>query len=314
MTKIRFMAALAVTAALLASCSKNKDPKDVKIVGDIALTGEFTAYLHSNGWLESDVIGVFVESDGFPQENLEYKPSEVLQMVESPYVPGVFIPGDPVGNVSLTPVGTAAGFKAGEHKIYAYLPYAEGNTDYTAIPLPDLSVQNPVPDQYSPDAKYNFAYAAIEPFSEYSAAAKDFGNFKSAFVQMSVPSPEFPAGVAGKKLTKVVVSADKDIAVKKANINITNGEIKGELTKSVEYVFTGEGSELQKGFFGVTAPTLYLVLCIDEEAALETTFTFKYVVDGTEYTCSGKPVGKESPMYMEGNINMYGSLEFAGGE
>ncbi len=309
MKTIKFVVALALTAAVFASCEK--EPQDVQIVGDITLTGEYTTYLHGgNGWLENDVVGVFVTSDGFPQKNLEYKPSEVLKMVESPYVPGYFLPGDPVGNVTLTPAGTAAGFKAGEHNIYAYVPYAAGNEDLNAIPLPDLTVQNPVPDQYSPDAKYNFAYASIAPFSEYSAAAKDFGNFKSAFVQMTVPSPDFPADVEGKKLTKVVVSADTNIATKKATIDLTNGQIAGDSAKTIEYVFAGEGEVLAKGFFGVSAPTLYLVLSIDEEAALATTFTFKYVVDGKEYTCSGRPVGKDSPMYMAGNLNMYGNLAF----
>lgn len=312
MTKIRFIAALAAAAALLASCSKDKDPKDVKIVGDIALTGEFTCYMHGNGWMEADTLGVFVKSEkGFPQKNLQYKPSEVVQMVESPYAPGYFMPGDPVGNVSLTPLGAAAGFKEGEHKIYAYLPYAPGNNDCTAIPLPDLSEQYYVPGQFSVDASSIFAYAGIDSFSEYSAAAKDFGNFKSAFVQMTVPSPEFPDEAEGKKLTEVSISAAKDIAVKKATIDITSGEIKGELVKSVVYLFPDGGLELTKGFFGVSAETLYLLLSIDEEDALDTEFTFKYIVDGKEYSCSGKPIGKDNMMYTEGNLNMYGSLSFA---
>lgn len=143
--------------------------------------------------------------------------------------------------------------------------------------------------------------------SEYTSATLSLGDFTSAFVQMTIPSLAIPDALEGKTVTKLVVSADKDIATSDAVINLATGEISGMMSKSIELDF-GDGLVLvDSGYFGVIMETLYIVMCIDFDEALETTFSFTYTIDGQDYTITGTPSAK---MSSDGNLNMYGALSF----
>ncbi len=142
--------------------------------------------------------------------------------------------------------------------------------------------------------------------SEYTSATLSLGDFTSAFVKMTIPSPTIPDALEGKTVTKLVVSADKDIATSDAVINLATGEISGTMSKSIE-LDLGDGIVLESGFLGLTMETLHIVMCIDFDEALETTFSFIYTIDGQDYTITGTPNAK---MSSDGNINMYGALSF----
>ena len=142
--------------------------------------------------------------------------------------------------------------------------------------------------------------------SEYTSATLSLGDFTSAFVQMTIPSPAIPDALEGKTVTKLVVSADKDIATSDAVINLATGEISGTMSKSIE-LDLGDGLALESGYLGLTMETLYIPMCIDFDEALETTFSFTYTIDGQDYTITGTPSAK---MSSDGNLKMSGSLSF----
>ena len=305
---------IASCAAAVVGCDE-KEPEivDFPVVGNLNISGRYVTYLHgSQGWIEEDRIGVFVTSDGVEQVNLPYVPSEVCPAEPNEYVEGYYQYDEEKyqdGDILLTPEGQAAGFKQGEHNIYAYVPYAEGNTSHTAVKLPKTDNQ----EYFNFDGiryfnpEYNFAYARLaEPVTEYSSATHSLGDFVSPFVQMTVPSPTFPDALEGKTITKVTISADKNIATTDAVINLETGEVTGTLSKSIEIVFP-DGVTLEKGYFGITMETLYIVMCIDFDEALQTEFSFTYTIDGSDYTISGTP---NSSMSSDGNVNMYEALEF----
>ena len=102
-----FSAVLAIAAAV--ACTE-KGPVDFPIQGDFTLYGENVA---------EQEVGVFVTSEGLPQSNLLYTAAE----------------GE--GAVALTAKAEKAGFKQGNHMIYAYAPYAEAAAELTAVPAPD---------------------------------------------------------------------------------------------------------------------------------------------------------------------------------
>ena len=304
----------AFVAVIAAGCKEDEGPVDYPITGNLNISGRYVTYLHgSQGWVEEDQIGVFVTSDGIEQANLLYEPSEICPATPNEWVEGYYSYEEENykdGDILLNPVGgAAAGFKQGEHCVYAYTPYAEGNTTYSAVRLPSLASQEyiPIDGLIYFKREYNFAYARLSaPVSEYTSATLSLGDFTSAFVQMTIPSPTFPDALEGKTVTKLVVSADKDIATSDAVINLATGEISGMMSKSIELDF-GDGLVLASGYFGLTMETLYIVMCIDFDEALETTFSFTYTIDGQDYTITGTP---SATMSSDGNINMYGALSF----
>lgn len=305
----------AFVAVIAAGCKEDEGPVDYPVTGNLNISGRYVTYLHgSQGWVKEDQIGVFVTSDGIEQANLLYEPSEICPATPNEYVEGYYSYEEENykdGDILLNPVGggASAGFKQGEHCVYAYTPYAEGNTTYSAVRLPSLASQEyiPIDGLIYFKREYNFAYARLSaPVSEYTSATLSLGDFTSAFVQMTIPSPTFPDALEGKTVTKLVVSADKDIATSDAVINLATGEISGTMSKSIELDF-GDGLALASGFFGLTMETLYIVMCIDFDEALKTTFTFTYTIDGQEYTITGTP---SATMSSDGNLNMYGALSF----
>jgi len=315
-------AALAVAA--VAACDNEPEVVDFPIVGDFTITAAYPAewgdptYAHGGqGWTANDKLGVFVTSDGVVQANLPYVPSEVCPLVDSPYVEGMKSYDDEkavVDAVTLNAVADKAGFKKGEHTIYAYTPYVEGATDYTAVPMPDLTVQNPsnpINGLFSPNPAYLFAYAKAEAGSEYSATPVALGNMKPVYAQMTLMSPTFAADAVGKKVTAITISADIDIVAKNATFNLETEKIEGEMSKTVSLTLPAEGLEIADGWFGASYDgTSYVVLNIDGNVGLTTEFTFEFVLDdGTKFT--GKSAPAAAPMSDAGNLNMYGCLDFS---
>ena len=291
------------------ACQKTEPVVDYPIQGVFTLQGTYNTYSHGvQGWIQEDEIGVYVTSEGVAQTNLKYTPTSYSVLEESPYLPGYFIYGNPVLTTTFKAVGQEAGFKQGEHNIYAYVPYSEGNQDYTAVKLPDLDVQKFQNDASAVDPKYCFAYAAIKGVKEYSAEVMDFGDFKTPFTQVSIPSPKFPESiVGGEKITKVVLSSTIDLSCKDATINLETGEIKGTMSKSIEVKLPEGGVEITKEIFGITAPPFFLESASDYATALVADYTLTMTVNGTEYSATGKPA---TGMSSDGNVNFYGVFKF----
>ena len=304
-----FIVAATLVGGGLMACQKTEPVVDYPIQGVFTLQGTYNTYSHGvQGWIQEDEIGVYVTSEGVAQTNLKYTPTSYSVLEESPYLPGYFIYGNPVLTTTFKAVGQEAGFKQGEHNIYAYVPYSEGNQDYTAVKLLDLDVQKFQNDASAVDPKYCFAYAAIKGVKEYSAEVMDFGDFKTPFTQVSIPSPKFPESiVGGEKITKVVLSSTIDLSCKDATINLETGEIKGTMSKSIEVKLPEGGVEITKEIFGITAPPFFLESASDYATALVADYTLTMTVNGTEYSATGKPA---TGMSSDGNVNFYGVFKF----
>lgn len=217
-----FAAALAVVAV---ACNPSEDgPKDFPIKGEFSLYAE---------GVSADKAGVFVTSEGVMQANLEYAVAE----------------GE--GSVALTAAGEKAGFKQGDHVIYAYAPYAEAAAELASIPMPDYSVQaTEAYDPYADDemlAGLMITYASVAaPFqvastelSEYSSAAITLP-FESPVALTTVSVMEYGLNgdntdaAVGKKVSKIVVSADTPIAIKNATYNFEENKVTSEASNSIE--------------------------------------------------------------------------------
>lgn len=304
-------AALAIAAA--ASC--DKDPVDFPIVGDLTLSASYNNYVHGDqGWIEKDALGVFVTSDGVAQNNLQYAPSAFCPLVQNQYVQDMssYASDKAVTETTvLNAKGEKAGFKQGVHNIYVYTPYVASASDHKAVPMPDLTKQtgsNSVYGLFQPDPSYLFAYASKE-VKEYSAAPVDLGEMTPMYCQMTLMSPEFADTFVGKKVTKITVSANVDIAATaNSTFNFETKKIEGEMSKTVELTgIPAGGWEIAASYFGAGyGETVYVVLNIDFETGLNTEFTFTFTIDGTEYTAKAKP---SASMSNDGNLNMHGALK-----
>ena len=328
----RFVCA-ALAVAAVAACDNEPEVVDFPIVGDFTITAAYPSgmnadysdneyYAHgTQGWTASDKLGVFVASDGVVQANLPYVPSEVCPLIDNPYMEGMKTFDDEktvVDAVTLNAVADKAGFKKGAHTIYAYTPYVEGATDYTAVPMPDLSVQvgsNPVNGLFSPNPAYLFAYAKAEAGDEYSTTPVALGNMKPVHTQMTLVSPTFPDALVGKFVTAITVSANVDIVAKNATFNLETEKIEGEWSKSITLTLPEGGFEITSGWNGAAySDTQYLVINLDGATALTTDFTFTFVVDGKEYSATAKPGDAEyfgMKMSSENNLNTSGLLDFS---
>lgn len=294
-------AALAIAGA--ASCNP-----DAPVAQDntLRISAAYTeAYAHgSQGWIESDKLGMFAYSDGKAvASNLLYTPSKVNTLVESEYVPGYFIYDGVVGEVELLTSAPAVELPHGFNEIYLYTPYVEGLTDVTAVPLPNLSAQEYVEGTSGPDEKYTFAYNSA---SVCDCGIVRMGEMKSAVKQMTIVSPKFPASFDGKKVTKVVVAANSSytkIAYSAATINLTNGEVDGEKVNAVEILLPEGGLEIAAEYGEYKISTLYVVLA--DNVTKTTKFKFTFTVDGTDYEIVNTP---SEMMSSEDNLNMWGQL------
>lgn len=304
-----FIVAATLVGGGLMACQKTEPVVDYPIQGVFTLQGTYDTYSHGlQGWIQEDEIGVYVTSEGVAQTNLKYTPTSYSVLEESSDYPGYFYYGTPVLTTTFKAVGQEAGFKQGEHNIYAYVPYSEGNQDYTAVKLPDLDAQEFQADVFVVDPKFCFAYASIKGVKEYSAEVMDFGSFNTPFTQVTIPSPEFPESiVGGEKITKVVLSSTIDLSCKDATINLETGEIKGTMSKSIEVKLPEGGVEITAGFF-ISAPTFFLEIASDYATAQEAEYTLTMTINGKEYSATGKPA--TGMFAMEGNVNLRGAFKF----
>ena len=222
-------AALAVAAAV--GCNEKEGPQDFPVVGEITLCGESTNAA-TNSWYPGEKVGVFVTSDGVPQVNLLYTPSEVCED-KSTEANGAkyWMFGDPVGNVALNASSEKAGFKQGVHNVYAYSPYNPAATDLTAVPMPDLTKQDETIFMgQTINPALSFIYSSVE-VKEYTTAPVDLGTFKSLNFDLNTGSIEFkgcPESVTELSLVKLIISSDKPLAYKNGTFNLVEEKINGE--------------------------------------------------------------------------------------
>ncbi len=305
---------MAIGAALFASACGNDDENgettvpDFPIVGDFLLTGQCSDNpVRYATWVEGDKIGVFVFSEGQPQSNLCYEPKEV-----GAYDEATFDYTKDAGNVELV-AAQKAGFKQGEHTIYAYYPYDAAAADVTAVPVPDVTVQDlsgEHPRMFA-DTKYVFGYAKAT-CSKYSTAAVDFGMFTSPVTKLNLNNLNFKDEMGGKTIKTVTIAgSDEPIGYKNPTFDLTEGKFGGEAA-AVE-VISGqkitEAGELFPGFSmpATTEEPFTIVLAIDFEKAMAQTYTL------TVETADGvvvKAEGVEPKKDFSGDAIMISGPEF----
>ncbi len=302
---------LGAALVVLCAASCEKDPVDFPIVGPFTFTGTYNTYSHgTQGWTEDDQIGIFVTSDGVAQSNLLYTPAEWCKLEESEYMPGYFVYGDPVLTTTFKAASEQAGFKQGEHMVYAYVPYNAVNKDFTAVRIQDNGSQEYNSTDYAPSQKYNFAYAKLaSPVTEYSAEAISLGDFVTPFTQITIPSPKFKNEdllKGGESIDKVVITSSVDIAIADGTINLETGEISGTKSKSIEISFANNKAQVDyNDWLGASLPTFYVIAATDFETANAAEYTISVTIDGKEYKATGKPYDK---WITEGNVNLYNAF------
>ena len=96
--RLFYFAACVALVLSSVSCSSDdgeEEDADIPVVGKIAVSGAYNVYSHgSQGWIEADKIGIYVLSDGKPQENLPYAPSEVAKATMMEYEGKTYITYD----------------------------------------------------------------------------------------------------------------------------------------------------------------------------------------------------------------------------
>ena len=202
---------------------------------------------------------------------------------------------------------TEAGFKAGDHTIYAYLPYNAAAEDYTKVPLPNLANQTYDPNLVFGAKKSNFIYTAKATVSTLSAAAVSFGEFKPLCSELNISALELPDEAGDKQATKIVITADQPIAYEDgATIDLSTGEITGTPVKTIT-VDAPTGITVNPGLsFGAfsmpaSMETVHLVIPVTYDKAKNYNFTVTVTVDGKNYTATGKSGGY---IEMFGNVNL----------
>jgi hypothetical protein len=262
-----FSAVLAIAAAV--ACTE-KGPVDFPIQGSFTLYGENVA---------GQEVGVFVTSEGLPQSNLLYNAAE----------------GE--GAVELTAKAEKAGFKQGNHMIYAYAPYAEAAAELTAVPAPDYTKQATVGVDpfigiegmeallglmltYESQAK-PVAYAAKEVASLTSAAITLPFEALNPLTVISAGEPGLEGANAdaqvGKKIKKVVVTCNKPIAYSGQVLDLTTGKLTGgtasnSIELAVDITVTKMGFVVAKGFTFAT--------CLTEADLADAKFKIEMFVEG----------------------------------
>ena len=270
-----FSAVLAIAAAV--ACTE-KGPVDFPIQGDLTLYGENVA---------GQEVGVFVTSDGLPQTNLAYTAAE----------------GEGEGAVALTAKAEKAGFKQGNHMIYAYAPYAETAAELTAVPAPDYSKQSTVAfDPLADDEilaglmlSYNSTaqsvlYATTEVTELSSAAITLPFAAVNPLTEVTVGEPGLEGTNAnaqeGKKVTKIVVTCDKPIAYTGQTLDLTTGKlVGGTAVNSIE--IAADMTVKKMGY--VTAYGFTFKTCLTEEELATAKFKIEMVMEtGKTYAAEDK--------------------------
>ena len=268
-----FSAVLAIAATV--ACTE-KGPVDFPIQGDFTLYGENVA---------EQEVGVFVTSEGLPQSNLLYTAAE----------------GE--GAVALTAKAEKAGFKQGNHMIYAYAPYAEAAAELTAVPAPDYSKQSTVAfDPLADDEilaglmlSYNSTaqsvlYATTEVTELSSAAITLPFAAVNPLTEVTVGEPGLEGTNAnaqeGKKVTKIVVTCDKPIAYTGQTLDLTTGKlVGGTAVNSIE--IAADMTVKKMGY--VTAYGFTFKTCLTEEEVATAKFKIEMVMEtGKTYAAEDK--------------------------
>ena len=266
-----FSAVLAIAAAV--ACTE-KGPVDYPVQGTFTLYGENVA---------EQQVGVFVTSDGLPQNNLLYTAAK----------------GE--GSVALTAKADKAGFKQGNHVIYAYAPYAEG-AEISAVPV-DFTKQATVAfDPYADDPalvglmlSYNSQaqpvyYASTEVKELTSAAITLPFQALNALTEVSVGEPGLEGANAeaqvGKKVSKIVITCDKPIAYTGQVLDLTTGKlVGGKAVNSIE--ITADMTIKKIG--SVSANGFTFKTCLTEEEIATAKFKIEMVMEtGKTYSAADK--------------------------
>lgn len=290
MKKIFYLLA-AITMIMFIGCKKENAVSDIPSVGNIAINSTMKVYSHGlQGWIKSDTVGVYVLSDGFPQENVMYVPSQTAKPMDN----RGFIMYDKRNPVSkdilLTPVkeGKEICFKAGKHQIFAYTPASKESKDYKNVALPDISVQEPSAKEFTPLRKYGFYYTSAT-IGKYSSAAVALGDMKPLFSQITLPPVAGPDELFDKQITKLTIKADKPIAYKKgAVIDLSTLKIKGEGINSIEFKMNGKVVKSRRGGSSLGKMPLFIMVAVPYEVAKDMEFEFIFTIDGKDYSTKGK--------------------------
>lgn len=268
-----FGAALLIVAAV-ACQPKNNGPVDYPVQGELKLYGENVA---------EQQVGVFVTSDGLPQENLLYTGAKGT------------------GAVALTAKADKAGFKQGKHNIYAYAPYAEG-AQLTAVPV-DYTKQatvafDPLADDemlaglmLSYNSQAQPVYYATTEVAELSSAAITLPfEAVNALSEVSVGEPGLEGTNAdaqvGKKVSKIVITCDKAIAYTGQTLDLTTGKlVGGTAVNSIE--IAADMTVKKMGY--VTANGFTFKTCLTEEEVATAKFKIEMVMEtGKTYAAEDK--------------------------
>lgn len=227
MKRLNYFVCSVIAIVMAVSCDQDNGPVDYPIVGDFSLYGtSSTGY-----WTDGEQIGVFVTSDGFMQSNLLYSP----------------VAGE--GTTALNASAEKAGFKKGNHSIYAYTPYAEAAAELTSIPVPDYVEQNTA--IFDPYADTDFAGMMLQYNSqaaEFQHAMKEVVEKSSAAVNMTFEKSVTLSEVTvmeygldgddvdskvGKKVTKIVITAEFPIAIENASYDFVENKLTSDSSNSI---------------------------------------------------------------------------------
>lgn len=266
-----FSAVLAIAAAV--ACTE-KGPVDYPIQGSFSLYGENV----------TGKVGVFVTSDGIMQTNLLYNAAEGT------------------GAVALNAAGTKAGFKQGNHVIYAYAPYAETAAELASVPV-DYTKQATVAfDPLADDPtlaglmlSFNsqaqpVCYASTEVKELTSAAITLPFQALNALTEVSVGEPGLEGANAeaqvGKKVSKIVITCDKPIAYTGQVLDLTTGKLVGG--KAVNSIEIAADMTIKK-IGSVSANGFTFKTCLTEEELATAKFKIEMVMEtGKTYSAADK--------------------------
>lgn len=272
MKKNFFISAVLAIAAAVA-CTE-KGPVDYPIQGSFSLYGENV----------TGKVGVFVTSDGIMQTNLLYNAAEGT------------------GAVALNAAGTKAGFKQGNHVIYAYAPYAETAAELASVPV-DYTKQATVAfDPLADDPtlaglmlSFNsqaqpVCYASTEVKELTSAAITLPFQALNALTEVSVGEPGLEGANAeaqvGKKVSKIVITCDKPIAYTGQVLDLTTGKLVGG--KAVNSIEIAADMTIKK-IGSVSANGFTFKTCLTEEELATAKFKIEMVMEtGKTYSAADK--------------------------
>lgn len=286
MKKYVVMAA-ALCALAAVSCKKDPkpeptpDPQDLTITATVAEnTGRY------NSFIDTDKIGVFVQSKKANQSNLVYTAKEVGEVADY----GQFVINSEVRTSELVAAEDKAQFVTGETTIYAYMPYVEGAA-VDAVPVVDLTNQDVINE-----VSYGKQFITPSWIPQYAKATIS----EAAPVQMQFVSPcvlvnngaaaddyyKLPDETSSVAIKGVTVTADGVIAYKNATLDLTSGSFKGEGVKTISFTAKKRNAEVTAKF----------VVCCDVKTAISYNYTIDVeLADGNVYTATGKLVESTIP-------------------